>query len=137
MPTTPVYDHLLTEVTDALQRQVIDALLARPAGISRPEFVMLLFGYWPDDLENNQDDRKIRKAIENLREHWPILSSSGGRGYHLSEDPDEVKAYAAEQASRMNAAQKNVYRAHLWPSRIRAIQEYRKTQVKVEQPGLL
>ena len=141
MPTHPVYDQLLSEVTDALEHRILDILLqAYPntaAGITRQQLVMTLYGYWPDNLETDRNDRIIRKAIEHLRQDWPIVSSSGGAGYRLSEDPQEISAFAAEQASRAERNRENAQRAYRWLPKARAIQEARRTAIQVTQERLL
>jgi hypothetical protein len=136
MPTTPEYDALLKEVDDALERQVLGVLMADPLGADRYQLVWQIYGVIPSDLANDKNDRKIREAIEHLREKWPIVSSSGGRGYKLTEDLEEIKAYAAEAESRARHLQLDAQHAYNWPRKVRTIREYRQTHIKVEQPGL-
>jgi hypothetical protein len=129
MPTTPQSAELEDRVLEILKRN---------SGVkTRQELVMELFGYWPDNLETDKNDRAIRDAIKNLHQDWPILSSSSRAGYWLSEDKAEIDVYAAEQASRAKACNDNVRLAHLWPAKIRAISEYRQSGVKAEQPRML
>lgn len=150
MTVMPEYDALLAEVSDALERRILDILLQSyppapvaqaqaetAAGITRQQLVLTLYGYWPENLETDKHDRIIRKSIEHLREKWPIISSSGGAGYRLSEDADEIEAYAAEQASRAARETEKARQAHNWPLRLHAIREYRQTHVKVTQERLI
>jgi hypothetical protein len=141
MPTTPIYDKLLSEVTDELEKRILDILLNinenTAGGITRQQLVLALYGYWPDNLSNDPCDRIVRKAIEHLRENWPITSSSGGGGYRLSEDEDEIKAFAAEQESRAEKNRHNAKLAYGWLPKARAIREIRRTSVRIIQPSLL
>jgi hypothetical protein len=138
MTTHPIYAELLAEVTDELERDVLHILLiSNPKNVTRQQFVMKIFNYFPDDLENNQDDRKVRAAIEHLRQDWPIISSSGGAGYRLSEDPTEIQAFAAEQASRAERNRENAQRAYRWIPKANSIHEARRSAQIVKQPSLL
>ena len=139
MSPTLIYNQLLSEVTDELERKVLIVLMFHPEGVSRSRLIEILYGIWvpPAELANNRYDRKIRLAIEALRKSWPIVSSSGEAGYKLTEDPKEIEDYAAEQASRAARETEKARQAHAWPAKIRPIQEYRKSGVKVTQEALL
>jgi hypothetical protein len=133
-----VYDDLLKEVTDTLERKVLTTFLEHPgAKLLRQYLVMHIFGYWPENLTNNKDDRKIRVAIERLRKSWPLVSSSGCGGYRLSEDVDEINAFAAEMASRAARATEKARQAHSWVEQARRVAEVRRTGVQVTQERLI
>jgi len=84
-----------------LQKQVFTLLKENPAGLSRQDLVMKIYGYWPETLEGNTDDRKIRKAIERLRQRlFPILSTSGRPGYRLDISREAVNKMLNELRSR-------------------------------------
>ena len=140
MPTTPTYDHLLTEISDELQRQVLEILAANPQGISRSSLIAKIYGVWVPqaELASSTYDRKIRLAIKSLRKMgFSIVSSSGKAGYHLSEDPEEIQAFAAEQASRAAHETTDAREAHAWPLKIKSIQEYRRSNVGATQERLI
>jgi hypothetical protein len=139
--TSPVYEQLLEGVTEELERKVLDILLQSypetSAGITRQQFVLALFGYWPNNLGSDPCDRIIRKAIEHLRQEWPIVSSSGGAGYRLSEDDNEIKAFAAEQEARADKIRKDARAAFRWLPKARAIREMRRSNLTVTQLKLI
>jgi hypothetical protein len=137
MPTTKIYDDLLAQVTDELQRNVLITLIGNPSGMTRYQMVMDIFGYWPENLSNDQGDRLIRKAIEALRKDWPIVSNSGEAGYRLTENAAEIDAYALEQSSRAARELEKAKQAYAWLPKIRTIQEYRKSGVQATQEVLL
>jgi hypothetical protein len=140
MTTHPVYDQLLTEVTDALERQVLAVLVERSGQkTSREELVLLVFGIYvqASQLANSPEDRKIRECIERLRETWPIVSSSGEAGYTLEDDEDRIKDFAREQESRAEKNRRNARQAYAWLPKARAIQEARRTHAQVIQERLL
>lgn len=139
MPTTPVYDQLLAEVTDRLERQVLDILLDNPGRrITRQEFVMKLFGYPPADLANSTEDRQVRECIERLRaKDWPIVSSSGEAGYQIEDDEEKIREFAAEQSARAEHNRENAQAAYRWLPKAKAIQEARRSaSLLATQPGL-
>lgn len=109
MPTTPVYDLLLQEVTDDLERRVLSALINHAGErVTRPQLVFEVFGVYVQscELANNTDDRKVREAIERLqRREFPILASSGQAGYILVTDDKELDDYVGEIVSRVNQMQ--------------------------------
>ena len=139
MATTKIYDELLAQITDDLERQVLMALMSAPAGISRSRLIHKIYNIWvpAEELANSRCDRKILLAIESLRKDWPIVSSSGEAGYKLTEDRAEIDAYAAEQASRAARETEKARQAHSWPAKIRPIQEFRKSGVNATQEALL
>lgn len=100
-----IYERLEHELESGelndLQKQVFTLLKDNPAGLSRQDLVMKIFGYWPETLEGNTDDRKIRKAIERLRlRNFPILATSGRPGYRLDISREAVYQMLSEMRSR-------------------------------------
>jgi hypothetical protein len=113
MSTTPQYDHLLAELAggelSALERQVFDLLKANPDGLTRYQLLAEIYGpkcaftAKTRGLANSSEDRKIRKAVEALRERGIcIVSSSGEAGYRLDTSPEAVSAMVNEWQSRVN-----------------------------------
>lgn len=105
MNPAQIYEQLEKELDDGqlneLQKQIFTLLKDNPAGLSRQDLVMKIFGYWPETLEGNTDDRKIRKAIERLRKRlFPILSTSGKPGYRLDISREAVHKMLTELRSR-------------------------------------
>jgi len=103
--THPAYENLLEELAAGelteLQRKVFELLRANPDGLTRDQLVHHIFGYWPNELDGNTDDRKIRKAIEALRERlFPIVSTSSHPGYRLDVSREAVEKMIAELQSR-------------------------------------
>lgn len=128
MPTHPIYDMLLTQVSEDLERKVLGVLLDR-AGlpVTRPELVQAVFGYRPTELAGNTDDRKIREAIENLQAHeYPIVASSGAAGYTLSADENALDTYLAEIGSRIStltSKRESLQKSRRWIAFIRQWRE--------------
>lgn len=70
----------------------------RENAISRNELSRLL----------KMSDRRARKLIERERQRGiPILSSSRGEGYWLSEDISEIKAFLKESENRIKTEKRN------------------------------
>lgn len=140
MTTTPVYDQLLSEITDDLQRRVFQAL-ADHAGekVTRPDLVFAVFGHYVQQgaLGNNTDDRKIRECIEALQmREYPILSSSGEAGYVLLADEAELDKYVAELASRRERLSEKIGALQRSRRRIDDIRTYRQAAQSASQPSL-
>lgn len=100
-----IYERLEKELESGelnkLQKQVFTLLKDNPAGLSRQDLVSNIFGYWPETLEGNTDDRKIRKAIERLRQRlFPIVSTSSKPGYRLDISRKAVEQMLSELRSR-------------------------------------
>lgn len=99
------YEQMLEQLAQGdmtkLQRGVFEALRDNPNGLDRYELVEILFGYRPDSVEGNIDDRKIRKAINRLRERlFPIVSTSRRPGYRLDVSHEAVTKMINELQSR-------------------------------------
>ena len=120
MARTPQYERLLAELDagelSELERKVLDALLKAPNGITRRGLIRVVYGVEAQrNLSNDPNDRKIRKAIESLRNRMiPIISSSGKAGYRLDTSPEAIQNMIAELKSRI---------AHM-EQKIEAIQQH-------------
>lgn len=119
MPTTPQYDQLLADLAagqlNELERQVLYLLTNSPKGLTRYDLLEQVFGIQARDLAeerglaNSTDDRKIREAIESLRDSGvPIVSSSGKAGYRLDTSQEAVGAMIAEWQSRVENLQQRI-----------------------------
>ena len=98
MARTPQYERLLAELDagelSELERKVLDALLKAPNGITRRGLIRVVYGVEAQrNLSNDPHDRKIRKAIESLRNrHDPdrfiIRESRLSPGYQPRSHPE-------------------------------------------------
>lgn len=129
MTTHPVYDLLLQEVTDELERKVLSALIDHAGEkVTRPELVFAVYAVYVQQgaLSSSLEDRKIREAIERLqRREYPILASSGAAGYVLACDDTELDSYIGEIVSRQNTLlekERALRRSRRW---INYIREYK------------
>ena len=119
------------ELTD-LQRKIYDLLKENPDGYSRQELVLRIYGYYTENLADDHNDRKIRKAIEKLRQRlFPILSTSARPGYRLDTSREAVLKMIAELQGRKNHIQAQINAA----AKFYEIPEYREP-VEATQPGL-
>lgn len=105
-----VYESLLAELAEgeltALQRQVFELLRDNPDGLDRFQLVGRIYGYIPLKIDGNTHDRKIRKAIEKLRNrNFPIVSTSGQPGYRLDTSKEAAEKMLAELHSRISHMQ--------------------------------
>jgi hypothetical protein len=107
MARTPQYEKLLAELAAGelkeLERQILTALQKAPGGLTRQGLIRVVFGVEPQrNLGNDPHDRKIRKAIESLRDKlFPIVYSSGEPGYRLDTSPEAIENMVAELESRV------------------------------------
>jgi hypothetical protein len=107
MSSITQYEKLLAELEagelSELERKVLDALLKAPGGITRRELVRRIYGVEAQrNLRNDPYDRKIRKAIERMRECLiPIISSPGKTGYRLDTSPETIQNMIAEMESQI------------------------------------
>jgi len=101
------YEKLLAEMNagelSEIERRVLEVLLKMPGGITRRELVRRIYGVEAQrNLSNDPYDRKIRKAIERMRECLiPIVSSSGKTGYRLDTSPEAIQNMIAEMESQI------------------------------------
>lgn len=104
------YKSLLEELAagemNDLQRQIFNLLRDHPDGLSRYNLVEQIYGYRPITVDGNIHDRKIRKAIEKLRQRlYPIVSTSGKPGYRLDVTKEAAEKMLAELNSRIDHMQ--------------------------------
>lgn len=117
MSQTPQYARVLGELQvelPTLEKKVLAILTKNPnTSKTRSQLVRRVYGVSPrKDINNDQRDRKIRTAIQNLRANLvPILSNSGEAGYRLDTSPDAIDAMIAEWESRIAKLRKQVKRA--------------------------
>jgi hypothetical protein len=140
MPLHPVYQRLLEEITDDLQRQILTIFLERPGQrLHREQLVAMIFHKYirRDQVANSSEDRKIRECIEDLRETWPIVSSSGESGYIFQIEEKFILMFAHEQEDRADKDRRNARRAYGWLSKARTIREAMKTAEVVTQGRLM
>lgn len=80
-----------------IQRRLLDELKASNGQpVTRGTLQYALF-----DVRSSNNDRAVRKTIENLRNlGYVIVSYSDGSGYKLATTEDEVRHYVAEQVKR-------------------------------------
>lgn len=135
MARTEVYETILQELADGeldeLEIKVFHFLRrVYPASLTRYDLLECIFGQRPaedENLNNNTDDRKIRAAIASMFEKGvPIVSTSGGAGYHIDIDLDkwadviaELEGRKATISTRLDAAYRIV--GHIRKSGINAI----------------
>jgi len=106
--TSEVYEQLLKELRvelDGIEKSIFEALSKNPKGMTRPQLVAVVFQEVRPAkvLNNDTKDRKVRKAIESLRQKGvPILSTSGKAGYRLDVSESGKRAMLAELISRRN-----------------------------------
>ena len=142
MTTHPVYEQLLGEITDDLERQVF-TVLAERAGekISRPDLVFAIFRKYDQQaaMGASLEHRKIRRCIEALqRREFPILASSGEAGYVLVADEAELDQYVAELASRKERLAEKIEALYRARRRMPAIRQYRDARkATATQPRLI
>lgn len=140
MTTHPVYDMLLAEIDDAMERAVFMALLERAgARVTRYELLEKVHGpkalAWAQEngLANSTGDRQNRECIERLQARdYPIVSSSGQAGYILAADDETTEAYISEIGSRiqqMQLKQEALRRSKRW---IKFIREYKDSRPMVQ-----
>ncbi len=113
MQPSDIYQRLLEKLEngelDKLQRKVFTLLRDNPVGLNRQQLVYRIYGYWPDRLEGNTDDRKIRKAIQRLRERLvPIVSTSGQPGYRLDISAEGVGQMLSELRAKKTLLDKQI-----------------------------
>lgn len=114
MSTTPVYKKLLDGLKAGqlkeIERKILEALLRAPVGLNRKGLIRVVFGKKAQkNLGNDTRDRKIRKAIESLRNQlYPIISTSGKAGYVLTTDPEMIEEMIRELESRIAHLQQKV-----------------------------
>lgn len=114
MSRTPQYKKLLANLKAGklkwIEQRTLKALLKSPDGLTRQQLIRQVFHQRPKpNLNNDINDRKIRKAIESLRNQGVlIVSTSGGAGYQLDADPEAIQCMLQELKSRIVRLQERV-----------------------------
>ncbi len=114
MSRTPQYEKLLADLQSGklkwIEQRTLEALLKSPDGLTRQQLIRRVFHKRPKpNLNNDINDRMIRKAIEGLRNKGVlIVSTSGGAGYQLDADPGTIQCMLQELKSRIVHLQKRV-----------------------------
>jgi hypothetical protein len=91
-----------SEKQDELDRTVLRILqrhVGKSARIEREFLVAMVYGD-ASPYMNSVHDRRVREAIERLRERHVILSSSGCGGYWLPESQEEAQEFIREMETR-------------------------------------
>jgi DNA-binding winged helix-turn-helix (wHTH) protein len=107
MSSIAQYEKLLAEMNagelSQVERKVLEVLLKAPGGITRRGLIQAIYGVEAQrNLSNDPHDRKIRKAIERMRECLiPIVASSGKAGYRLDTSPEVIQNMIMEMESRI------------------------------------
>lgn len=107
MRPSEYYRTLLEGVTEELERSVF-MILAENVGVpvARGDLIARALA---DAGPSPSADRKIRKAIENLRlRKLPIVSTSGDAGYALVDDVERIDQYIAEESARVEHIQRKI-----------------------------
>ena len=107
MSSIAQYEKLLAEMNagelSEIDRRVLEVLMKAPSGVTRRGLVQAIYGMEAQrNLSNDPHDRKIRKAIERMRECLiPIFASSGKTGYRLDTSPEAIQNMITEMESRI------------------------------------
>ena len=140
MARTEIYEHILDELAngelDELELKVFHFLRrVYPAALTRRDLIECIIGYRPaeeEDINNNTDDRKIRTAIASMFEKGvPIVSTSGGAGYHIDIDLEQWDKVAAELKAKKETISKKVDATHRI---IRMIKKYGISSIPSKVP---
>lgn len=130
MARTDVYERILAELAegelDELEVRVYHFLrCVYPAPMTRRELIESIFGYRPakdGDLNNNIDDRKIRTAIASLFiKGVPVVSTSGGAGYHIDIDLNQWNEVIRELEGKRKTLGEKVDAAHRIVEKIKSV----------------
>lgn len=105
MPTTDTYDRINEQYRaqrEQIKRRVMEALQAAPEHhLTRMDLAIAVYGR---DVNMMTADRNIREAVgELICEGKPIVSTSGGAGYHIARSAKELDAPIAECDGRIAA----------------------------------
>jgi hypothetical protein len=136
MTTHPVYDMLLEQITEEMERKVFTVLLEHAGErVTRYELLEAVHGasarVWAEQhgLANCKEDRQNRECIENLQhKDFPIYASSGEAGYTLAVDDARADEYISEIGSRierMKDKKAALERSRKWIPFIRQFKEAR------------
>jgi len=137
MKPSDFYQNLLAKITKDEERRVFEALSRRLGQtILRSQLILEVFGQAvpAKELASNAWDRRIRKSIERLRaQDFPIISTSGGAGYTLKDDPQAIDAYIAEEQSRISKIQEKIGHLRRSKDQARMLHHWRETNETIVQ----
>lgn len=114
MSRTPQYEKLLADLQAGrlkwIEQRTLKALLKSPDSLTRQQLIRRVFHKRPKpNLNNDINDRMIRKTIESLRNKGVlIVSTSGGAGYQLDADSEAIQCMLQELKSRIVRLQERV-----------------------------
>lgn len=114
MSHTLAYEKVLAELRsgqwEQIEYKIMEALLRAPQGLTRKGLIRVVFDKEAQkNLSNDTSDRKIRKAIESLRDRGvSIVSTSGKAGYKLETDQEKIAEMLGEMKSRIAHLQRKV-----------------------------
>ena len=125
MATTPEYDEIQEELAannslGKLKLKILILLKQHPDGLTRLDLIEKIFGIEARFIAETQlakdgNDRKIRKAIEALRDDDILLEAFFGRaGFRLSSGappPDAVNGMIAEWGSMIQKLKNRIRKA--------------------------
>lgn len=119
MTTTTQYEKILDDLAagelTTLARSVFGLLKRIPGGCTRLQLIEYCYG--PEaaskaakrGLSNSEEDRKIREAIEFMRDNMiPIVATSGRAGYRLETDTALIREMVGEWKTRIAKMQARV-----------------------------
>jgi hypothetical protein len=140
MPTHPVYDLLLADITEEMERAVLTMLLEHAGErVNRYELLEAVHGAearaWAEKhgLANSKEDRQNRECIEALqRKDYPIYSSSGEAGYILAIDEKAADTYITEIGSRIKAMEAKKDALTRSKRMIPFIRQYKETRPAIQ-----
>ena len=102
MTTHPVYDRILSEITDDTVKDVYCVIRdshGKAHAISKEAISLVI---WQKYTQTT--DRTVRECVEILHETYgvPVCSNSGKAGYYMPANRAELDEYLAEMRSRRN-----------------------------------
>jgi hypothetical protein len=135
MPTHPVYQRLLAEMTDADEAAVLKVLLEHIGQhVTRLDMIEAIQGLearcyaQKHGLTGNTDDRRNRKAIERLQARdFPIAATSSQSGYVLVADDEVLEASITEIGNRIKTLDAKKEALERSRSLVPLLREYRRS----------
>lgn len=141
MATHPVYDLLLADITEDMERAVLTKLLEHAGErVNRYELIEAVHGLdararaEQHGLANSKEDRQNRECIESLqRKDYPIYSSSGEAGYVLAIDESVADTYISEISSRIKTMEAKQAALKRSKRLIPFIRQYKETRPVIQE----
>jgi DNA invertase Pin-like site-specific DNA recombinase len=141
----PVYELVMGEWEQELEdieKKIFQALKrAYPEGRTRRELIRDVYGSLvPDDvdLNNNANDRKIRKTIAKMFDDLiPIVSSSGAAGYRLDLSEQTIRSMINEWHRRREQYAHKIERGERLILKIKQVGEAAIPESLPEEPRQL